>query len=406
MESTDQKLTGLKKSIKEWNENVFGDIEEKLKAVQSELKKLDAIGSIQDLNGKCSAASKEEALEGQQWLWLERKERLWRQLSRCKNLKEGDKNTKYFHAKASLRRNTNSISCLLVNGRTITNLADIKKSLVSFYKALYSSKGPISVDLSSLNLKVLFDVHRQSLEASVSIEEIKAAVWGCNPSKAPGYDGFNIKFVISMWDVIGNDVISFVQDFFSIGSLPPRVNTTWITLIPKRSGAMEIGDFRPISMVDCLYKIISKVLTNRLKVVMPILVGETQTAFIAGRQIVDSALIANEVITWLRKIKKSGVLLKVDFQKAYDMVEWHFLDYVLQQMGLSSIWRAWINSCLATASILVLVNGTPTSPFPMQRGLRQGDPLSPFIFVLVVEVLSRLLHTASSGGFFRGLKVG
>ena len=209
-----------------------------------------------------------------------------------------------------------------------------------------------------------------------------------------------------MWDVIANDVISFVQDFFSIGSLPPRVNTTWITLIPKRSGAMEIGDFRPISMVDCLYKIISKVLTNRLKVVMPILVGETQTAFIAGRQIVDSALIANEVITWLRKTKKSGVLLKVDFQKAYDMVEWHFLDYVLQQMSFGSIWRAWINSCLATASILVLVNGTPTSPFPMQRGLRQGDPLSPFIFVLVVEVLSRLLHTASSGGFFRGLKVG
>jgi len=116
-----------------------------------------------------------------------------------------------------------------------------------------------------------------------------------------------------MWDVIGNDVISFVQDFFSTGSLPPRVNTTWITLIPKKSGAMEIGDFRSISMVGCLYKIISKVLTNRLKEVMPILVGENQTAFIAGRQIIDSALIANEVITWLSKTKKLGALLKVDF---------------------------------------------------------------------------------------------
>ena len=87
------------------------------------------------------------------------------------------------------------------------------------------------------------------------------------------------------------------------------------------------------------------------------------------------------------------------------MVEWHFLDSVLQQMGFGSIWRGWINSCLATTSVSVLVNGTPTSPFPMKRGLGQGDPLSPFLFVLVVEVLSRLLHTASSGGLFRGLKV-
>jgi len=158
MGSTDQKLTALKTPIKEWKKNVFGDIEEKLTSIQFELKKLDAFGSANDLNEMQLA--RRRALEAHQWLWLGRKERLWRQLSRCKNLKEGDRSTKYFHAKASIRRNTNSISCLLVNGRTITNLADIKRNIVRFYKTLYSSQGPISVDLSFLNLQVLFDVHR------------------------------------------------------------------------------------------------------------------------------------------------------------------------------------------------------------------------------------------------------
>lgn len=158
----------------------------------------------------------------------------------------------------------------------------------------------------------------------MSEDEITAAVWSCNPSKAPGYDGFNIKFIKYMWDIIGKDVISFVHNFFSTGFLPPRVNTTWITLVPKKTDAKELGDFRPISMVGCLYKIISKILSRRLKEVMPFLVGHNQTGFIAGRQILDGALTANAIITWLTKSKKPGVLLKLDFQKAYDTVDWVF----------------------------------------------------------------------------------
>ena len=123
-------------------------------------------------------------------------------------MKDGDRNTKYFHT--SIRRNSNSISCLVAKGRTFTKMADIKSHIVRVYKALYSNQDPIPVDLSSLNVRVLLHDQRQQLESTMSEDEIKAAVWGCDPSKAPSYDGFNIKFIITVWNVIGKDVISFV----------------------------------------------------------------------------------------------------------------------------------------------------------------------------------------------------
>ena len=112
------------------------------------------------------------------------------------------------------------------------------------------------------------------------------------------------------------------------------VNTTWITLVPKKTDAKELGDFRPIGMVGCLYKIISKTLSRRLKKVMSFLVGENQTTFIAGRQILNGALIANEIIAWLKKSNKPGVLLKLNFQKAYDMVDWVFFGLCLTTNGV------------------------------------------------------------------------
>jgi len=120
----------------------------------------------------------------------------------------------------------------------------------------------------------------------------------------------------------------------------------------------------------------------------------------------DGALIANEIVSWLKKGKKEGVLLKIDFQKAYDNVNLESLLEVLKAMGFAEKWRAWIKACLSTASISVLVNGSPCKPFPMKRGLRQGDPLSPYLFVLVTEVLNCLLSKAVQMGVFNGIQIG
>jgi len=119
--------------------------------------------------------------------------------------------------------------------------------------------------------------------------------------------------------------------FFEDGKLHDSFNTTWVALIPKKKGLLEVSDFRPISLVGSIYKVIAKILSRRIKGVMPSIIGETQTAFVSGRQILDGALVANEAINWLKKKGRAGVLLKMDFQKAYDTLDWNSLDMVMME---------------------------------------------------------------------------
>ncbi|XP_052110107.1 uncharacterized protein LOC127741497 [Arachis duranensis] len=149
---------------------------------------------------------------------------------------------------------------------------------------------------------------------------------------------------------------------------------TWVVLAPKFVGAEEIKDLRLISMVGCVYKVISKVLVRRMRSVMPAIVGETQSAFVKGRKIHDGALIACETVNWLKLRKKEAAIIKLDFQKAYNRVKWSFLDFVLQKMGFGQKWRVWVMECVTTASLSILINGSPSKLFKMERGLRQGDP--------------------------------
>jgi len=124
------------------------------------------------------------------------------------------------------------------------------------------------------------------------------------------------------------------SSFLKQDILDPSLNITWVTLVPKKSIATEVRDYRPISMVGSVYKVIAKIMSRRLREVLPKLVGETQSAFVKDRQILDGALIANETVNWLRKKKKSGILLKLDFEKAYDTIDWVSMDMVLKEMGL------------------------------------------------------------------------
>jgi hypothetical protein len=136
------------------------------------------------------------------------------------------------------------------------------------------------------------------------------------------------------------------DQFHGNASLPKSISSYFLTLIPKVSSPQALGDFRPISLIGCLYKLVAKVLAARLAKVIDVLIPNTQSAFIKGRQLVDGVVVVNEVIDYAKKVGKECLILKVDFEKAYDSVEWGFLDYMLRRFGFGEKWRAWMKACI------------------------------------------------------------
>lgn len=196
------------------------------------------------------------------------------------------------------------------------------------------------------------------------------------------------------------------QEFYSNRKRARGVNSSFISLIPKKENRINLTEYRPISLVSYIYKVVAKVLSRRLRKVLPKLIGEVQTAFLGGRCILDGVLIANEVVDWWKKSKQKGLILKLDFEKTYDSVNWEFLLAMMQNFGFGEKWVGWIKECISTPRISVLVNGSPTAEFSPQKGLRQGDPLSHFLFNIVAEGLNILLERAKRKGLIKGALVG
>ncbi|GKV15062.1 hypothetical protein SLEP1_g25863 [Rubroshorea leprosula] len=213
-------------------------------------------------------------------------------------------------------------------------------------------------------------------------------------------------FVKSEWDVIKADVVSFLQEFQTNGKLVRGLNTSFTILVPKVENPVRIEEYKPISLVGVMYKILAKLLANRLQEVLGNKIGEQQMAFLKGRQLMDGVVIANEVIDEAKKKRKKAFLFKIDFEKAYDKVSWSFLDHMMQKMGFCEKWRLWIQECLRSSLISILVNGSPSRQFNVSRGLRQGDPLSPLLFLIIAEGLNGLVTEAIKNGKLEGVEVG
>lgn len=166
-----------------------------------------------------------------------------------------------------------------------------------------------------------------------------------------------------------------------------RLNGALITLIPKKPDARTPADYRPISLIHSFAKLVAKVLSLRLAPALHQLVDVNQSAFIKHRSIHNNFKLVELAAKALHRQKKRSILLKLDISKAFDSVDWSFMLHVLQAMGFGRRWRNWISALVSTASVTILLNGEQGNKINSRQGLRQGDPLSPMLFILVMEVL-------------------
>ncbi|XP_010506884.1 PREDICTED: uncharacterized protein LOC104783422 [Camelina sativa] len=374
--------------------------------------------TIEDLKCQLSVAQADDAtplsviadLNARLWEAYKDEEVYWYLKSRNKWMQMGDQNSKYFHALTKQRRARNRIIGLYdKNEIWSTEDEDICNIAVSYFADLFTTLHPTNFD------EVLREVHpvitaeaNAQLTARVTESEVRAALFMMHPDKAPGPDGMTALFYQKAWQIVKGDLVSLVNGFFEEGVFDRGLNTTHICLIPKVAKPTRMTELRPISLCNVGYKIISKIMCQRLKKLLPDLISETQSAFVPGRLISDNILIAQEMFHGLRtnpSCKGKFMAIKTDMSKAYDRVEWEFIDKLLHKMGFDEKWIRWIMFCVSSVEYKVLLNGQPNGLIIPERGLRQGDPLSPYLFILCTEVLIANIRKAEAEKLITGIKV-
>lgn len=248
----------------------------------------------------------------------------------------------------------------------------------------------------------------EQLTKQVEESEIREALFAMNPTKAPGPDGMTPLFFKKFWKIVKPEIIRATQSFFHSGIMLKAINHTLISLIPKIDNPTEVKHFRPISLCNVIYKIISKILANRLKTVLDECISKNQAAFVPGRQILDNVILSHEILHFLKNKRQGSqgfMALTLDMSKAYDRVEWRFLEEIMKKMGFCRKWVNWIMTCVSTVSYSFNINGEPKDYVLPKRGTRQGDALSPYLFLLISEGFSNLLDKAQRQMKLSGVKI-
>ena len=393
-----KKLKNLKPLIREMGRDKLGNLTKKAKA---------AFGVLCEKQSATLANPSEDAIKEEGEAYGKRlhvaslEEDFLKQRSKLHWLDMGDQNNKTFHRAIKTRQAHNLIREIrCANGRVVTTHSEIKREAENFFSGFLnqspeSYKGVLEEELQDiLNFRCSTEDCRL-LEAEVNEEEVRKVLFAMPNNKSSGPDGFPCEFFKTTWAVISKDFTVAVQSVFRYGFLPKGVNSTILALIPKKLDSLEMKDYRPIACCNVLYKVVSKILANRLKRLLPRMIVENQSAFVQGRLLMENVLLASELV---KDYHKDGItprcVMKIDISKAFDSVQWDFVLKCLGALGFPARFIHWIKLCITTPSFSVQVNGDLAGYFQSSRGLRQGCSLSPYLFVLSMNVLSRKFDKA------------
>ncbi|GKV05111.1 hypothetical protein SLEP1_g17152 [Rubroshorea leprosula] len=372
-----EKLKMMKNFLQVWSKSSLQEVDRKIEVARKEINRIDGKGET------CSLSDDDLMSRSNHYAKLLKNIQLKEEMAQQKAwrnwLKTRDANTSYFHKFIKGRWHKNEINIISIEGRELKQVDEIKQGIMQYFKNLFTDEGWLRLTLQGINIRTISAADRSMLTQPFTEEEVKAAVWNCDSTKAPAPDGFNFGFLKTEWEVIKEDVMEFLMDFNKNGRLVRGSNASFIVLIPKKENPQGIEEYRPISLIGCIYKILSKLLANIVNRILEGIIGENQFAFIEGRQLVDGVVVVNETIDGVRKKKSQCFVFKIDFEKAYDKLSWHFLDYMIEKMGFDVVWRGWIS---------------------------EWDPLSPFLFLIVAEALNGLTTEVVSKGFLQGVKIG
>ncbi|KAH9724450.1 reverse transcriptase domain-containing protein [Citrus sinensis] len=390
-----------------WSKEEFGERKKRLKILMEKLQ-CAVSNNLQYDNGV-----EIKNLERQINNLLTDEEIYWKQRSRADWLKEGDKNTKFFHFKALSQRRKNRISGIEnQQGQWLEDEEEIEREFGEYFQDLFTTSSPnqnqINAALKGLNPKMTVEMN-EALDQPFTADEIFNALFQMCPTKAPGPDGLPAAFFQKHWQTVGSGVIDTCLHILNAQGDVTPLNHTYIALIPKVAKPKKVTDFRPISLCNVIYRIVAKTMANRLKQILHQVISPTQSAFIPNRLITDNIIIGYECLHKIRhnkSTKKGVVALKLDISKAYDRVEWRFLEQTMGQLGFSHKWIKLVLNCITTANFSIIISGKPKGLFRAQRGLRQGCPLSLYLFLICVEAFSNLLMQAERQNLIYGLRFG
>lgn len=392
----------FKVHLKDFNFKEFSEIAKRAKEAADEL---DAMQKLADVDTANIPLRNQIIRQKKKTAYLQNSEReYYVQKAKFKHSILSDRCTSFFHSLVKRNNSRNYIAFLHRSDGSVTwDQEVIIKDFVDYFSTLLGTKKQATpIDLDILRKGALVsDDDCKDLVRPITDEEIKAALFDIGNDKAPGPDGYSSAFFKKQWNRVGNDIIRAVKEFFDTGQLLKSFNTTVVSLIPKTANCPKVGDFRPISCCNVFYKIITKILSARMTPLLGKLVDLAQSAFIPGRSIMDNIHLVQELMRGYENKKNAPkCAIKIDLRKAYDTVDWDFLRSILHGLNLHPKFVFWVMQCVTSPRFSIAINGSPHGFFQGKRGLRQGDPMSPTLFIFCMEYLSRLLAARTTGSNF------